>query len=101
MEQNDGMNDQVREEIEGIMRRTGLTEAEARARYHLWEAREAFNEVKDTPVCEGAEPLGSIYGFTVIFPHFEALHNFLARRVLERERPEGWRRGVPEEEDQA
>ena len=34
-----------REEIEAIAQRTGLTEPEARARYHLKEAFEALIEV--------------------------------------------------------
>ncbi len=92
--------DERREDIEAIMQRTGQTEAEARARYHLWKAYEALGEVEDTPVREGAEPLGSIFGSTMIAPHFDALHNFLARRVLERERPEGWRRGAGDAEDE-
>jgi hypothetical protein len=92
--------DEVHREIEGIRQNTGLTKAEARARYHLWKAYEALGEVEDTPVREGAEPLDSIFGFTMIAPHFDALHNFLARRVLERERPEGWARGGAEEEDE-
>lgn len=83
-------------EIEEIMQRAGLTEAEARARYHLKEASRALSEVEDTPVREGTEPLGPFYGAAHIAPHFDALHNFLARRVLERERPDGWGRGSSE-----
>ena len=80
-------------EIEGIMQHTGLTEEEARARYHLLKAFDALIEVGKTPVAEDSEPFGDLSVLlTDIAPHFEALQNFLARRVLERERPEGWRR---------
>lgn len=85
--------DDSRGEIEGIMDRTGLTEPEARARYHLREAYKALNEVAGTPVAPDVEPMGPHYSFTVVYPHFDALHGFLAMRVLERERPDGWKRG--------
>ena len=80
-------------EIEGIMQRTGLTEEEARARYHLRKAFDALVEVGRTPVAPDEDPFDDFYVLTDIAPHFEALENFLARRVLERERPEGWGRG--------
>ena len=88
-----------REEIEEIMYRTGLTEEEARARYHLKETFKAFRETWDTPVAPGVEPMGSFTWLSVIAPHFEALQNALARRVLERERPEGWGRGEAVDEE--
>jgi hypothetical protein len=90
-----------REEIEAIARRTRMTEPEARARYHLMEAFKALREVADSPVVPGEKPLGPEYGTIFIAPHFDTLINFLARRVLERERPEGWRRpkGATQEEE--
>lgn len=89
-----------REEIEEIMHRSGLTEEEARARYHLGEAFKAFREVGDTPAALGVEPMGPFTWLATIAPHFEALQNVLARRVLERERPEGWGRGGAVDEEQ-
>lgn len=82
-----------REEIEAIVQRTGLTEPEARARYHLREAFAALRDVTDTPAVPEAEPMGPMYALVHVAPHFETLNNLLARRVLERERPEGWGRG--------
>jgi len=77
-----------------------MTEPEARARYHLMEAFKALREVADTPVAPGSEPLGPGYFVAFIAPHTDALFNFLARRILERERPEGWARpeGAAQEE---
>ena len=100
MEQDDSMNDKVGEGIEEIRRRTGLTEAEARARYHLRKAEDALIEVCGTPVRPDEEPMGSLYALTDVTPHFGALQNFLARRVLERERPEGWSWPGSEEEEE-
>jgi hypothetical protein len=81
-----------REEIEYTSQRTGLTEPEARAHYHLREAFKALREVTGISVTTDVEPMGPGYAVTFIAPHFDALFNFLARRVLERERPEGWAR---------
>ena len=84
--------DEHREEIEAIAHLTSLTEPEARARYHLKQARAALTEVADTPVALEVEPQGHMRAYVDIFVHFEAIEGFLARRVLERERPEGWGR---------
>jgi len=85
--------DESHGKIEGIMVSTGLTEEEARARYHLGETFEALREVIEIPGVPDADPMDSVYALRVIGPHFDALQNFLARRVLERERPQGWGRG--------
>ncbi len=84
--------DEHREEIEAIAHLTGLTEPEARARYHLKKARAALTEVADTPVAPEVEPPGPVRAYANIFAPLEAIEGFLARRVLERERPEGWGR---------
>ncbi len=84
--------DEHREEIEAIAHLTGLTEPEARARYHLKKAHAALTEVADTPVAPEVEPLGPMQAYANIFAHLEAIDGLLARRVLERDRPEGWRR---------
>jgi hypothetical protein len=86
------VDESSRKTIEDLMDRTGLTEPEARSRYHLMEAFKALHEVTETPVVPGAKPLGPGYFVAFIAPHTDALFNFLARRVLERERPEGWGR---------
>jgi hypothetical protein len=92
VEERNGIVNDSRGRIEEIMTRTGLTEAEARARYHLKEAFEALIEVTEAPVVPGAEPIGQEYARYYIGPHVDTLINFLARRVLERERPDGWGR---------
>ena len=84
--------DEHREEIEAIAHLTSLTEPEARARYHLKQARAALTEVADTPVAPEVEPQGHMQAYVNIFAHLEAIEGFLARRVLERERPGGWGR---------
>jgi hypothetical protein len=90
VEQNEWINAQVKEEIDHIARRTRLTEPEARTYYHLKEAYKALREVVGTPVVPGSEHLGREYFNSFLAPHVDAPINFLARRVLERERPEGW-----------
>jgi hypothetical protein len=91
------MVEEERRKIEWIMDKTGLTEEEARANYHLMEAYSAMIEVTETPVVPGAKPMGPTYALSHIAPHFDTLQGFLAKRVLERERPEGWERGGPTE----
>src|SRR5215211_5204839 len=86
------MSDEVRKQIEGIMRGSGMSEPEARASYHLGEAHEASREaVFATEASEAPEYDGAVvqlYLTTTLTPHFDALHNVLARCVLVRERPE-------------
>jgi hypothetical protein len=84
--------DEHREEIEAIAHLTSLTEPEARARYHLKKAHAALKEVADTPVAPEVEPPEPMRAYADIFAHLEAIDGFLARRVLERERPGGWGR---------
>jgi hypothetical protein len=79
------------------MRLYGLEEKEARAAYHLGIAEELFEEIS-----EDAHQRG---GFTTVRgvhawmhdemdfgEHFQALRNQLARRVVQRDYPEGWGR---------
>jgi hypothetical protein len=98
------MSDEVREQIEGIMRGAGMSEPEARASYHLGEAHQALREAvfaaeaSEAPEYDGA--VVQMYLTTTLTPHFDALHNVLARCVLVRERPEGWSRPAPEEAEE-
>jgi hypothetical protein len=98
------MSDEAREQIEGIMRGAGMSEAEARASYHLGEAHEALREaVFATEASEAPEVDGAIvqwYLTTTLAPHFDALHNVLARCVLVRERPEWWSRPGTEDDEE-
>ena len=82
------MSDEVREQIEGIMRQAAMSEPEARASYHLGEAHEALREaVFATEASEAPEFDGAIvqmYLTTTLAPHFDALHNVLAVRTRAR-----------------
>jgi hypothetical protein len=98
------MSDEARKQIEGIMRGSGMSEPEARASYHLGEAHEALREaVFATEASEAPEFDGAIvqlYLTTTLTPHFDALHNVLARCVLVRERPEWWSRPGTEDAEE-
>jgi hypothetical protein len=98
------MSDEARKQIEGIMRQAGMSEPEARASYHLGEAHEALREaVFATEASEAPEFDGAIvqlYLTTTLTPHFDALHNVLARCVLVRERPEWWSRPGTEDAEE-
>lgn len=90
-EEGRGSVEPGREELEGLMRRNGLTETEAVAAYHLGRALDAFKEVY--PVDENAIDAGL---FTELRNdmhfglHFDALYKILGIRVLHRDYPEGW-----------
>ncbi len=81
MEANEGdvCMDEARVRVEDIMRRHGLAEDEANALYHLLEAQYLF-EKWESPLA---------FSITAL-PHFYALQNILARRLVKREHPEGW-----------
>lgn len=70
--------------IEEIASACGFTEEEARAFYHLSRAEELFDRIFYGR--SGYNP----YFRLVYIPHFESLISFLAVKVLERDRPEGW-----------
>ena len=86
-----------RQQIEDLKRLYGLGEKEARAAYHLGIAEQLFEEI--------SEEAYQMRGFTRVRgieawmhdemdfgEHFHALRNQLARRVLQRDYPEGWGR---------
>ena len=84
-------------QLEDLMRLYGLEEKEARAAYHLGRAEELFEEISE----EAYKTRGGMRGRGVegwmhdemdFGEHFHALRNQLARRVLQRDYPEGWGR---------
>jgi hypothetical protein len=86
-----------RQQLEDLMRLYGLKEKEARAAYHLGIAEELFEEISE----EASEARGfsRVRGVEAWMhdemdfgEHFQALRNQLARRVLQRDYPEGWGR---------
>jgi len=83
--------------LEDLMRLYGLEEKEARAAYHLGIAEELFEEISE----EAYKRIGFARARGVeawmhdemdFGEHFHALRNQLARRVLQRDYPEGWGR---------
>jgi hypothetical protein len=83
--------------VEDLMSLYGLEEKEARAAYHLGIAEELFEEISEEgyetrgfPRVRGVE--GWMHDEMDFGEHFHALRNQLARRVLQRDYPEGWGR---------
>jgi hypothetical protein len=83
--------------VEDLMRLYGLEQKEARAAYHLGIAEELFEEISEEayetrgfPRVRGVE--GWMHDEMDFAEHFHALRNQLARRVLQRDYPEGWGR---------
>ena len=83
--------------VEDLMRLYGLEEKEARAAYHLGIAEQLFEEISE----EASKKSGfaRVRGVEAWMhdemdfgEHFHALRNQLARRVLQRDYPEGWGR---------
>ncbi len=81
--------------LEELMRLYGLEEKEARAAYHLGLAEELFEEISEEAYRRGGFP--TVRGVQAWMhdemdfgEHFHALRNQLARRVLQRDYPEGW-----------
>ena len=85
-----------REIVEDLMRRYGYEEEEAEIAHHLREARNLLFELLRAEAEAEAEPgtFRRLYEETFIqssvLPHFTALSNLLATRVLARQFPEGW-----------
>ena len=86
-----------RQQVEDLMRLYGLEEKEARAAYHLGIAEELFGEISEEAYKTSGFP--RVHGIEAWMhdemdfgEHFHALRNQLARRVLQRDYPEGWGR---------
>ncbi len=84
-----------RQQVEDLMRLYGLEEKEARAAYHLGIAEELFEEISEEAYKSSGFP--TVRGVRAWMhdemdfgEHFQALRNQLARRVLQRDYPEGW-----------
>ena len=69
--------------IADIARKTGTTENEARAIYHLTEAERLLSVIYS----DVTKDLGMIMS---IHQHFDALYSSIALRVVGRDYPEGW-----------
>ena len=87
--------EEEQERLEELMHLYGFEEKEARAAYHLGIAEELFEEIseeayKDTgfPAVRGVRAW--MHDEMDFGEHFHALRNQLARRVLQRDYPEGW-----------
>jgi hypothetical protein len=81
--------------LEDLMRLYGLEEKEARAAYHLGLAEELFEEIsEDAYRRSGFSAVRGVHAWMHdemdFGEHFQALRNQLARRVLQRDYPEGW-----------
>jgi hypothetical protein len=81
--------------LEELMRLYGLEEKEARAAYHLGNAEELFEEISKEAYERGGFPRARgihawMHDEIDFREHFHALRNQLARRVLQRDYPEGW-----------
>ena len=81
--------------LEELMRLYGLEEKEARAAYYLGIAEELFEEISEEAYRRGG--FARVRGVEAWMhdemdfgEHFHALRNQLARRVLQRDYPEGW-----------
>ena len=71
------------EVVANIARKTGTTEDEARAIYHLTEAERLLSVVYSNVT----KDLGTTMS---IRQHFDALYSSIALRVVARDYPEGW-----------
>ncbi len=86
-----------RQQVEDLKHLYGLEEKEARAAYHLGIAEELFEEIsKEASETSGFPRVRGIEAWMHdemdFGEHFHALRNQLARRVLQRDYPEGWGR---------
>src|SRR5918997_1848234 len=86
-----------RQQVEDLKHLYGLEEKEARAACHLGIAEELFEEISEEayktsgfPRVRGIEEW--MHDEMDFGEHFHALRNQLARRVLQRDYPEGWGR---------
>ena len=89
--------DENRQQVEDLMHLYGLEEKEARAAYHLGIAERLFEEISEEayeargfPSVRGVEAW--MHDEMNFSEHFHALRNQLARRVLQRDYPDGWGR---------
>jgi hypothetical protein len=85
--------------VDDLMRLYGLEEKEARAAYHLGIAEELFEEIsKEAYETRGFARVRGVEAWMHdemdFGEHFHALRNQLARRVLQRDYPEGWGRST-------
>ena len=83
--------------VEDLMHLYGFEQKEARAAYHLGIAEELFEEISEEVYKRGG--FARVRGIQAWMhdemdfgEHFHALRNQLARRVLQRDYPEGWGR---------
>jgi hypothetical protein len=81
--------------LEELVRLYGLEEKEARAAYHLGLAEELFEEISEEAYRRSGFPAvrgvhAWMHDEMDFGEHFQALRNQLARRVLQRDYPEGW-----------
>ena len=84
-----------RQQLEDLKRLYGLAENEARAAYHLHIAEELYEEISEEAYETGGFPRvrgveAWMHDEMDFGEHFHALRNQLARRVLQRDYPEGW-----------
>jgi hypothetical protein len=75
------------ERLDRIMERTGATEQEAHALYHLSQARQLVADLMPGPESR------SIAHMAAVSQSFRTIENIIALRVLERQYPEGWSPG--------
>jgi hypothetical protein len=90
-----GVEEEQKRLEEQLVRLFGLEEKEARAAYYLGLAEELFEEISEEAYRRGG--FAAVRGVHAWMhdemdfgQHFQALRNQLARRVLERDYPEGW-----------
>ena len=86
-----------RQEVDNFVRLYGLEDREARVAYHLRAAENLFEEISEEAHRASGYPsvpgIGSWMHDEIDFrEHFRALRDQLARRVLQRDYPEGWGR---------
>ena len=73
------------------MRRFGFEEKEAHVSYYLERARSLLEEVYTQGAEDAVGRASAAFSFSMhVDPHFDALDDLLARRVLARDYPEGW-----------
>ena len=82
----------MEDKIRDLMSSRGYTEEEAAIAYHLMEAHDRFTKMTNNDVSGGTMPDFQAHLFMMVNvePHFRALGDLLARRVLVRDYPDGW-----------
>jgi hypothetical protein len=94
-EAEEELMEEEQKRLEELMRLYGLEEKEARAAYHLGLAEELFEEISEDAYRRSGSPAvrgvhAWMHDEMDFGEHFQALRNQLARRVLQRDYPEGW-----------